>query len=427
MAKNVLKTVTVHKAKDGDLSDGAGLMVKIKDGRARAAFRFTSLAGQRREMGLGLFHRNDLATTGISPTMARDAAGKARKLLADGVDPIEHKVEERERAKAEIAAKKAKLNAESVTLPRRSRVSRARDRTDQIGAAREALDRLVRESCSARSVERFDRRHRRANTARSTLESAALDDVGKHVPETLQRVRQRLDAVWEDAISYKRATINPAMAIRRKMREQAPRRERGSFRALPYVELPAFVRELRRQDGVAARALEFALPTGSRTGEVLGAVWEEFDLDARVWTVPAARMKGHEAHVVHLGDEALMALAAVTGLDARIVFPSPMRGEPRPLSNMALLTTFQRMKWDAKTTVHGLCRSTLSTWANETGATRPDVIEACLAHREPDKVKAAYNRAQFLGERRALLDAWADFCTGKTPASNVVAITAKAA
>src|ERR1035438_3000769 len=116
MAKNVLKTVTVHKAKGGDLSDGAGLMVKIKDGRARAAFRFTSPAGQRREMGLGLFHRNDFATTGISLTKAREAAEKARKLLTDGVDPIEHKVAERERAKAEIAAKKAKLKAESVTL-----------------------------------------------------------------------------------------------------------------------------------------------------------------------------------------------------------------------------------------------------------------------------------------------------------------------
>ena len=428
MAKDLLTTVAVHKAKDGDLRDGAGLSIKIKAGKARAAFRYTSPAGVRREMGLGVVHRNDLATTGTGLKMVRDAAERARRLLAESVDPIDKKSADRMRAKAEISARKTQTKAEVLTLARVAREYHERviEPTKSDLHAKHwisSLENHVPLEVWGKPIAEIDA----PMLLQALSKVRALDDVRKHVPETLQRVRQRLDAVWEDAIFYKRATTNPAMAIRRKMREQAPRRERGSFAALPYVEVPAFVRDLRLQDGVAARALEFALLTGSRTGEVLGAKWEEFNLDARVWTIPGTRMKGHEAHVVYLSDQALMVLAAVAALDSKIVFPSPLRGEPRPLSNMALLTTLQRMKWDAKTTVHGICRSSFSTWANETGAARPDVVEASLAHKERDRVKAAYNRSQFLAERRALLDAWADFCDGKIEVSNAVPTPARAA
>lgn len=250
----------------------------------------------------------------------------------------------------------------------------------------------------------------------------ALDNKAARVPETLQRVRQRLDAVFEDAILHKRCTSNPAAAVRRKMRESMPRKKAGQFAALPYREAPAFMSRLRQAEGIAARCLEFAMLTAARTGEVLGAVWSEFDLAAAVWLVPAARMKSSgketaEDHLVHLSARAVEILEQQKGLDASVVFPSTML-DGRPMSNMAMLAVLGRMGERKRTTVHGLCRATFSTWAYETAAARPDVIEACLAHREADKVKAAYNRAKFTDERRALLAAWAEYLA--RPAAQVL-------
>jgi integrase len=154
--------------------------------------------------------------------------------------------------------------------------------------------------------------------------------------------------------------------------------------------------------------LEFAILTAARTGEVLGMRWEELSPDATTWTIPGARMKGGEAHTVYLSAEARAVLARVRGLSDLWVFPSPTKREA-PLSNMAMLLLLDRLNLRGRTTVHGLCRATFSTWAYETDQARPDVIEACLAHREADRVKAAYNRAQFADERRKLLAAWANY------------------
>ena len=177
---------------------------------------------------------------------------------------------------------------------------------------------------------------------------------------------------------------------------------------------------LRGAPGVAARCLEFTMLTAARTSEALLAEWREFDLDGAVWTVPAERMKGRQEHIVHLPPASVAALHAVQGLDARYVFPSTVL-DKRPMSNMAMLATLDRLGMRDTTTVHGL-RATFSTWAYETGAARGDVIEACLAHREADKIKAAYNRAQFVEERRALLAAWAEYLD--TPAAKVIPLRA---
>ncbi len=119
-------------------------------------------------------------------------------------------------------------------------------------------------------------------------------------------------------------------------------------------------------------------------------------------------MKGGEAHVVPLSPRALQVLQGQAGQHAKWVFPSTMK-ENAPQSNMAMLTVLKRLQVRDKTTVHGLCRATFSTWANETGAARPDVIEACLAHEEGNRVRAAYNRASFNEERAALLVKWAEY------------------
>lgn len=249
---------------------------------------------------------------------------------------------------------------------------------------------------------------------------------GDKLPETTQRIRQRLDAVFEDAIFHKRATMNPAAAVRRKMREAAPRRERGQYRALPYREAPAFMQALREAAGVSARCLEFTVLTAARTGEALAAEWSEFDLDERTWTVPAAKMKAKEPHTVYLSTRAVEILQGMQGVDARYVFPSPLPGrEGKPMSNMAMLVTLDRLGYRERTTVHGLARATFSTWANETGAARPDVVEACLAHEEGNKVRAAYMRSKFNDERRELLQAWAEFLA--RPAAQVIDLASKRA
>lgn len=212
---------------------------------------------------------------------------------------------------------------------------------------------------------------------------------------------------------------NPAAAIKRKMRESMPKKKAGEFVALPYREVPAFMAKLRSQQGIAARCLELALLTASRTSEVLYATWSEFHVDESVWRIPAERMKLPESHTVYLSQQAIDVIEQQRGLDASIVFPSPML-TAQPMSNMAMLTVLDRMGVRQQTTVHGLCRATFSTWANETGAARPDVIEACLAHREGDKVRAAYNRAQFADERRDLMAAWGAFLVSQCDGANVV-------
>ena len=231
---------------------------------------------------------------------------------------------------------------------------------------------------------------------------------GDRVLETLQRIRQRLDCVFEDAIFHKRCHGNPAVAIRRKLREAMPKKDAGEFRALPYRDAPALMARLQNAEGTAARCLEFAVLTAARTAEALLAEWGEFDLKHSTWTVPARRMKGGEQHVVHLTQGAAAIVLAQRGMDPVYVFPSLMRPKSA-MSNMAMLTVLDRLGVRDQTTVHGLCRSTFSTWANETGAARPDVIEACLAHEETNRVRAAYNRAEFLVERRQLLQAWEDY------------------
>ncbi len=250
-----------------------------------------------------------------------------------------------------------------------------------------------------------------------------MAEVQRRVPETARRMLQRLDAVFDDCVFRTQCADNPAAAVKRKLWELPGAQARGEFSSLEYGKAPEFMRQLRTIDGISARCLEFAILTGARTNEAIGAEWSEFDFAASVWTVPPARMKSsgkkrREKHVVYLSPRALEIAKAQQGLDARFVFPSS-RLDGKPLSNMALLMQLRRMKIADEATVHGF-RSTFSTWANELGMARPDVIEACLAHQEENRVRAAYNRAQFAKERAALLVAWADYLDGKTTASNVV-------
>ena len=416
---NQLTVRAILAAPEGDLSDGGGLILRLRGQSASWVFRFTAATGRRREMGLGVARLGSNAQAGASLTTARDLASDARDLLQRGVDPIDERDGRRTAAQAKEQAKKAADKRERTTLARVAREYHERviepARTDKHAAQWIAsLEHHIPEAIWHAPIDSITPPALLA--ALSSVRALANSEV--RVPETLMRVRQRLDAVFEDAIFHGLCASNPAAAVRRKMAEGPDKRKRGKFAALPYREAPAFLAQIRNHQGIAARCLELAVLTAARTGEVLGATWSEFDLDAGVWLVPGERMKGGEDHTVHLTARAIEILEAQKKLATTYVFPSPVLDDS-PLSNMAMLTLLKRMKIQHLTTVHGLCRATFSTWANETGAARPDVIEACLAHREGDKIRASYNRAEHFSARRALLVAWAEFLS-KPYVTNVV-------
>lgn len=416
-------------AADKDLNVGSGLWMRAPRGLAKNfywSFRYTH-GGVRRDMSLGTVLRSNVAEAAASLSMARIEVAKNRALLRDGRDPVEAKRAEREDARSALQVKVADSKREARTLAR---------------VARDYHARVIQPSRSGKHAVQWLQSlethvpgaiwHAPIASLDAPAMLAFLEQLQQQAAETSARVRQRLDAVFEDAIFHRWATTNPAAALKRKLREAmaGKRRVRGHFSALPYREAPAFMVKLREREGIAARALEFAVLTAARTSEVLGAVWDEFDLAAGVWTVPGPRMKAGEPHTVHLSPRAVEIVQSMRDLGQPHVFPSPsLNGSP--LSNMSLLTLLRRMDVDATTTVHGLARSTFSTWANETGTARPDVIEACLAHREKNLVAAAYNRAKFNSERAALLRAWADFLAGQQPAtsadSNVIRFPAQQA
>ncbi len=416
---HLLTARQLQQADDADHSDGGGLLLRVRGESAAWVFRYTSPAGRRREMGLGVCHRGSVAQAGESLTSARRAAHDARDLLARNTDPLDARESCRAAALIAAGAKKAAQSRERWTLARCARDFHERviepTRTDKHAAQWIAsLENHIEPALWCKPIADIDAPELLAALlAIKPHERARNLSHADRVAETVQRIRQRLDAVFEDAIFHKRCSSNPAAAVRRKMRESAPRKDAGQFVALPYKEAPAFMAKLRAMPGTAARSLEFAVLTAARTSEVLDATWQEIDLEAATWLVPAERMKASgkeraEPHLVHLSARALLVLEAQTGQDPQLVFPSVVR-KGKAQSNMVMLAVLDRLGERQRTTVHGLCRATFSTWAYETAAARGDVIEACLAHREADKVKAAYNRAQFSEERRALLGAWADY------------------
>jgi integrase len=238
---------------------------------------------------------------------------------------------------------------------------------------------------------------------------AAIASVWTEKPETGRRVRQRICAVldYSHARGW-RATEAPvrSLAAGRGLPRQPPR---DSHRlAMPYAELPAFLMRLRASGGVWGRlALEFTILTAARSCETRGAVWDEFDLEAQLWTVPASRMKARREHVVPLSPQAVRVLESAKSVlmaDTELVFPGAGGVQ---MSNMAMLAVLRRAKEPFH--VHGF-RSSFRDWVAEETNFSGEVAEAALAHRVADKVEAAYRRGNLLEKRRKLMDAWGAYC-----------------
>ena len=407
---NRLTALRVSKLKTpGRYGDGGGLWLQIgpKGGKSWL-FRYTRF-GRARAMGLGPVDVLSLAD-------ARLKALACRRLLLDGVDPIDARKAERGRAKAEAARVVTFKEAAEAYIDAHKAGWKNPVHKKQWPSTMEAYVYPVFGKLPVGEID-------------TPLVLKALEPIWTEKPETAGRVRGRIESVLDWAAARgSRSGENPAR-WRGHLDKLLP--ARGKVRrvrhhtALPWAELPAFMALLRKEAGSSARALEFTILTAARTGEAIGATWAEIDLRAKLWIVPAERMKADREHRVPLGDRALALLKALPREDGNdFVFLGGKAGAG--LSNMALLQRLKRMG-RPDLTVHGF-RSAFRDWAGETTAFPREVIEAALAHTLKDKTEAAYRRGDALEKRRKLMAAWGAYCSAPPrPAGQVVAIGARAA
>jgi integrase len=408
MARGIGKLVAVtlpKLTKPGMYGDGGGLYLQVTASGAKSwIFRFM-LHGRAREMGLGPLHTVSLAE-------AREKARDQRKLLLDGTDPIAAR--EAKRAEARIAA--ANTMSFQECAERYIDANKAGWRNAKHAAQWPAtLETYAYPVLGALSVQAID----------VGLVMKVLEPVWQAKAETASRVRGRMEAVldWATARGYRQGD-NPAR-WRGHLDKLLPARAKiqrvEHHPALPYSGMGAFMADLRGQEGIAARALEFLILTAARTGEVIGARWDEFDLAEKLWTIPAERMKAGREHRVPLSSRTLAILDELGALRAyggEWVFPGGRPG--RPLSNMAMLKVLRRMGRGGLT-AHGF-RSSFRDWAAERTNFPRDVAEMALAHAVGDKVEAAYRRGDLFQKRRALMDTWAKHAQPKTGSATVVAL-----
>ncbi len=382
--------VTKLKA-PGMYGDGGGLWLQVSGKGGKSwVFRYT-LKGKSREMGLGPVSTFSLAE-------ARDKALTCRKLCYEGIDPIEMRRGQRQDAAVEAAkAITFRTCAEGYI-----EAHKAGWRNDKHAAQWTAtLATYAYPVFGNLPVQAID----------TNLVTQALEPIWTTKPETATRVRGRIESVldWAATRGYRRGE-NPARwkgHLQNLLPKRSKVRKVEHHAALPFKEVPTFMKAVAAQPGVAAKLMAFTILTAARTGEALGARWSEIDLDAGIWTVPAERMKAGAEHRVPLSPPALALLGEMQGLDDTFVFPGGRRG--KPLSNMAMLVLLRRME-RADLTVHGF-RSSFRDWASETTHFPSEVVEMALAHTVESKVERAYRRGDLFEKRRELMRAWAGHCS----------------
>jgi len=238
---------------------------------------------------------------------------------------------------------------------------------------------------------------------------ATLQPLWLHKTITAQRLQRRIKAVMDFAVAagYRAAGSNPARWEHLKHLVPAPEKITvvQHMRSLPHAELPTFMAELRAVPGIAARALEFTILTAARTGEVLGARWSEIDLEQRVWTVPAVRIKTGKEHRVPLSHQCVELLCALPR-EGELIFIGSKIGSA--IGNVAMYRVLRQLR---DVTVHGF-RATFRTWVEEKTAYAPLLAEQALAHSIGSAVQKAYRRTDLFEQRARLMKTWSDFaCT----------------
>lgn len=367
-----------------------GLALIVHASGSRSWVLRYKIGGIRRDMGLGSFDDVSLAS-------ARETARTARAKIVTGIDPIQQR-----------KAARSALIADMATA-------------------------LTFSECATKYIEAHEsgwRNPKHAQQWRNTIETYANPVIGQmlvrdvEVPhvmkvlepiwhqktETAKRLRGRLEAVVDWATTRGlRSGPNPARwkgHLDTLLAQPGKISKTKHHRRLPYAEIPTFMAELRQQSGIGAKALEFTILTATRSGEVRAATWDEFDLKAGLWTVPADRMKAGKEHRVPLSGAALALVKGQKEMAINdYVFPSPRE---TILSDMSLTAVLRRMKVDA--VPHGF-RSTFRDWAAEKTDYPNEMAEMALAHTISDKVEAAYRRGDLLEKRRLMMRDWADYCT----------------
>jgi integrase len=377
----------------------AGLALFVKPTGARSWILRVSIAGKRRDMGLGGYPDVTLAD-------ARRRARELREQIDNGIDPIGQRREARAALRATLAKAMtfnqcidAYLDAhnESWSNPKHRQQWRNTLAT-YAGPVIGGLDVAQIEVGHVLKV---------------------LQPIWSEKTETAVRLRGRIESVlsWATTAGY-RMGENPARwkgHLQNLLAMPTKIAKVEHHAALPYRELGAFMADLAKMQGVGARALEFTILTAARSGEVRGATWGEIDLEAGIWTIPGERMKAKNEHTVPLSDAALDLLRSLPR-SGDLIFPGARSG--RPLSDMSLTAVLRRMGRD-DITVHGF-RSTFRDWAAEQTAYPSEVVEMALAHTIINKVEAAYRRGDLIEKRRRLMADWSRFCATVTSEGKVV-------
>lgn len=405
MGKLTAVAVKAALTNPGTYQDGDGLFLKVdKRGGASWTLRIQR-DGKRQDIGLG-------SAKLLSLTGARDKASGYRKAA---------KIERRD-----VLAEKKDEAAAKVTFRDAARQYHSEN---EAGWRSAVYARQWLASLENYAFPKFGDMPTGGITAADII--TVLTPIWQEIPETARQVRNRICAVLDYAHakgwrSREAPSGNGSLKAGRGLPRQVKARE--NRKAMPYVALPGFITALRRKPSFGRLALELLILTGARSQEIRLATWAEFDLEGRLWTVPADHMKRGKAHMVPLSDAALAVLAKADALrvvDTDVVFPG---ATGKPMSDMTLLKVLRDMSEPFH--VHGF-RSALTDWAANEGF--PDaVVEAALAHKTPDAVQAAYRRTTYLGTpgqpgaRVKLMEAWGRYCgNGPVGTGNVVPMSDK--
>lgn len=390
MSRKILRLTTRRVAtecKPGRHADGNGLYLVVdRSGAKRWTFLFRDRrTGKTREMGLGGIKNVTLAD-------ARQKAGAARAAIEAEQDPIEAR-----KTSSPQCPKFLDFAIEYVDSMKpswRNRKHMAQwEMTLRVYCA--PLSEIPISDINTEDILRV------------------LRPIWSRIPETAGRIRGRIEAILDSAKAKGyRSGENPARWRGHLCHILPPARKlvRGHHKAMPYKEVPLFIKRLKRRDCLTSRALEFLILTACRTSEVLLMTWQELDLQECVWTIPDHRTKSGREHRVPLCDRAVQILKEMElARSTRFVFPGMNPG--KPLSQMSLLTLLRRMNVDGATT-HGF-RSSFRDWCGECTSFPREVAEAALAHSIGNKAEAAYRRGDALEKRRILMAQWSLYCSAK--------------
>ncbi|MDC5148794.1 site-specific integrase [Acinetobacter baumannii] len=370
---------------------------------------YGKLKPHRRDIGLGPYPEVSLAE-------ARAKATELRLQIRSGIDPIAHKQEQLERLYVQKLRDKTFLECAKVVIANKTRELK---NEKHIGQWTSTLESYIYPALGNRSI----------STITKVDIAEVLQPIRIEKNETAKRIRGRVETVFDyaKAMGYFvgdnpaawKGNLEPILGNLKQESRPHP--------SLPYEQVAEFIQHLRQKKGISSKALEFAILTACRSGEVFGAMWKEIDFKNKIWIIPKERMKADKEHRVPLSQVGISLLEQLYHeTDPKpddFIFPTPRSGEM--LSDMSLTATIKRMheqkfkengigyidpKQNRVITTHGF-RSTFRDWSADKTDYPREVCEHVLAHKLPDEVEAAYLRGAYLEKRKGLMADWAKFCS----------------